>query len=98
VVPPQTRSVEVDGAAAAAGYQALFDACAREPECHRACPHVRDEFTMLVSDLTEGPRTIAVPDSGHPVDVIVDDYKLANLVVHASSDTRVAGRARSRDR
>ena len=38
VVPTQTRSVEVDGAAAAAGYQALFDACAREPECHRACP------------------------------------------------------------
>ena len=38
VVPTQTRSVEVNGAAAAAGYQALFDACAREPECHRACP------------------------------------------------------------
>jgi pimeloyl-ACP methyl ester carboxylesterase len=85
VVPPQIRSVEVDWAAAAAGYQALFDACAREPECHRACPHVRDKFTMLVSALTQRPRTIAVPDSGHPVNVIVDDHRLANLVVHASS-------------
>jgi pimeloyl-ACP methyl ester carboxylesterase len=85
VVSPQTRSVEVDGAAAAAGYQALFDACAREPECHRPCRHVGDNFTMLVSALTERPRTIAVPDSGHPVNVIVDDYRLANLVVHASS-------------
>jgi pimeloyl-ACP methyl ester carboxylesterase len=88
VVPPQTRSVEVDWAAAAAGYQALFDACTRQPQCHSAFPHVHDEFTRLVSDLTEQPRTIAVPDpdSGHPVDVIVDGYKLANLVVRASSD------------
>jgi pimeloyl-ACP methyl ester carboxylesterase len=88
VVPPQTRSVEVDWVAAAAGYQALFDACARQPQCHRAFPRVRDEFSRLVSDLTERPRTIAVPDSdsGHHLDVIVDGYKLANLVVRASSD------------
>jgi pimeloyl-ACP methyl ester carboxylesterase len=31
VVPPQTRSVEVDWAAAAAGYRALFDSCAQQP-------------------------------------------------------------------
>ena len=33
VVPPPTRSVEVDWAAAATGYQALFDACAAQPQC-----------------------------------------------------------------
>jgi pimeloyl-ACP methyl ester carboxylesterase len=88
VVPPQTRSVEVDWAAAAAGYRALFDACMRQPQCHNAFPHAYAEFTRLVSDLTDRSRTIAVPDpdSGHQVDVIVDGYKLANLVVRASSD------------
>ncbi len=86
VVPPQTRSVEVDWAAAAAGYQALFDAYTRQPQCHSAFPRAQAEFTTLVNDLTKQPRTITVPDSGHKVDVIVDGYKLANLVVHASSD------------
>jgi pimeloyl-ACP methyl ester carboxylesterase len=57
VVPPQTRSVEMDWDAAAAGYRALFDACARQPQCRNAFPNAYAEFTRLVSDLTERPRT-----------------------------------------
>ena len=89
VVPPQTRSVEVDWAAAATGYQALFDACARQPQCHSAFPNVHmPNSPVLVNDLTEQPRTmtvpISIPDTGSMS--IVDGYKLANLVVRASSD------------
>ena len=88
VVAPQSRSIEVDWAAAAAGYRALFDACARRPLCYNACPEVYAEFTSLVSDLTEDPRTVTVADpaSGERVDVVVDGYKLANLVVRTSND------------
>jgi pimeloyl-ACP methyl ester carboxylesterase len=57
VVPPQTRSVEVDWAAAAAGYEALFDACARKPECHNAFPRVHDEFIRVVG----GPGSWPTP-------------------------------------
>lgn len=91
VVPPQTRSVEVDWAAAATGYQALFDACAAQTQCRSAFPNAYAEFTGLVSDLTEQPRTLSVPDldSGRRVDVVVDGYKLANLVVRASSDSEL---------
>jgi pimeloyl-ACP methyl ester carboxylesterase len=88
VVPPQTRSVEVDWAAAAAGYRVLFDACATQPLCRSAFPDVYPEFISLVRALTEQPRTIAVADhgSGRQVDVVVDGYKLANLVVRSSTD------------
>jgi pimeloyl-ACP methyl ester carboxylesterase len=88
VVTPQSRSIEVDWAAAAAGYRALFNACARQPLCYNAFPEVYAEFTSLVGDLTEEPRTVTVADPapGKRVDVVVDGYKLANLVVRASND------------
>ena len=88
VVPPQTRSLEVDWAAAAAGYRALFDSCAQQPQCHSAFPSAQAEFTNLIGDLTEQPLTVTVsdPESGHQVDMIIDGYKLANLVVRASVD------------
>ena len=90
VVPPQTRSVEVDWAAAAAGYRTLFDSCAQQPQCHSASS-AQAEFTNLVGDLTEQPLTIAVsdPESGHQVDMIIDGYKLPNLVVRASVDPKL---------
>ena len=88
VVPPQVKSVEVDWIAAARGYQALFDACANDRACSNAFPNARAEFTRLVNDLTQRPRTIPVKDprSGRMIDVVVDGFKLANLVVRASSD------------
>ena len=46
VVPPQTRSVEVDWAAAAAGYQALFDACAGSRSATVLFRVAQAEFTI----------------------------------------------------
>lgn len=88
VVPPHLRSVEVDWSAAAYGYRALFEACAQQKKCNSAFPQARAEFTRLVNDLAEWPRSISVKDpaSGRTAVVVVDGYKLANLVVRASSD------------
>ena len=91
VVPPQTRWVEVDWSAAAAGYKALFDACAAQQPCRKAFPDVHADFTRLVADLTAHPQTVSVPDpaSGRSVDVVIDGYKLANLVVQASINSEL---------
>lgn len=88
VVPPQLKSVQVDWSAAAAGYQALFDACANQKPCRSAYPNAHAEFSQLVNELTERPRPLSVvePESGRTVGVVVDGYKLANLVVRSSTD------------
>ncbi|MFE3450452.1 alpha/beta hydrolase [Nonomuraea sp. NPDC059194] len=94
VVPPQITSVEVDWSAAARGYRALFDACANDRSCNSAFPKAHSEFTRLVNDLADRPRSISVedPGSGRMAEVVVDGYKLANLVVRASSDADLRAR------
>ena len=66
----------------AQSYRALFDACAAETACNAAYPDLRAEFTGLVEFLTQHPRTITVidPATGQTTEVVIDGYKLANLV------------------
>jgi pimeloyl-ACP methyl ester carboxylesterase len=82
VFPPQFNVVEEGWDSTAQSYRALFDDCAAETACNAAYPDVRAEFTGLVKFLTQHPRTITVidPATGQGTEVVIDGYKLANLV------------------
>jgi pimeloyl-ACP methyl ester carboxylesterase len=86
VVPPQLNLFDGFWPNAAAGYRALFDACAQDTACNSAFPDVENQFQTLVNELTAQPRTVRVPDpsTGQDIDVVFDGYTLANLVVLAS--------------
>lgn len=85
VVPPHVDVVAGFWPNAAAGYAALFEACGQDPACQAAFPDLESEFTDLVNELSAQPRTVTVPDpaGGAPVDVVIDGFTLANLVVTA---------------
>ena len=92
VVPPQVNLIAEGWPNAATAYRALFDACAQQPACARAFPALENEFHSLVSELTDQPRTItaADPATGAPVDVVVDGYRLANLVLTQMEPATIA--------
>lgn len=83
VVPPNLNLVEEFWPAAAAGYQAIFDGCAAQPSCAAAYPNLSKDFTATVNRLTTAPVTVGVadPKTGATVPVVIDGYKLANLLV-----------------
>jgi pimeloyl-ACP methyl ester carboxylesterase len=82
VVPPQLNLIDGLWPNAAAGYQALFDACAAQAACAAAYPHLRAEFTATVRRLDQQPLTAQVPNpaGGPAIPVVLDGYKLANLL------------------
>src|SRR5205823_6380647 len=96
VVPLDANLVEGFWPAAAEGYKALFDACAAETNCNDAFPNVRAEFTKLVHDLTAAPRTISTTDpaSGRTAEMVIDGYRLADLVGPEGSLGNASARAR----
>ena len=86
VVPPQESAVERFWLSAANGYQTLFDDCAAEGACMTAYPGMAATFAEQVTSLTESPRTVTITDPATkaPLDVVIDGYKLANLVLTSS--------------
>jgi pimeloyl-ACP methyl ester carboxylesterase len=86
VVPPQENVLEHFWPSAAHGYRQLFDDCATVPACATAHPTFEADFTALVNDLATNPRTVPVADpaTGREVPVVIDGYKVANLVVVSS--------------
>jgi pimeloyl-ACP methyl ester carboxylesterase len=86
VVPPQENVLEHFWPSAAHGYRQLFDDCAAVPACATAHPTLEADITALVNDLATNPRTVPVPDpaTGQDVAVVIDGYKVANLVVVSS--------------
>lgn len=84
VVPPQGNLFQDFWDQAASGYRALFDACKAQAGCAAAYPDLEGEFVSLVNSLAAQPRTVTVPDSRNndqPIDVVIDGYTLANLLV-----------------
>ncbi len=83
VVPPNLELVEEFWPAAAAGFKAIFDGCAAQPSCAAAYPNVAEDFAATVERLTTTPVTVPVADpvTGATVPVVIDGYKLANLLV-----------------
>jgi pimeloyl-ACP methyl ester carboxylesterase len=83
VLPPQVNLIAQGWPNAAIAYRSLFDACANQPACATSFPNLEREFRSLVSTLTSRPRIVQVmdPATKAPVDVVVDGYTLANLVL-----------------
>ena len=82
LVPPQVNLVEGLWPNAALGYRALFDPCAAQAHCAAAYPNLDEEFTATVRRLDEQPMTAEVPNpaGGPSIRVLLDGYKLANLL------------------
>ena len=88
VVPPSFNVVQ-DWQSAAYGYEQLFAACAAQSVCASEFPDLAGEFSRLVNELTANPKTVSVDDpaSGGRTDVVIDGYKLADLVIGGSADS-----------
>jgi pimeloyl-ACP methyl ester carboxylesterase len=86
VVPPQENIFDGFWPSAANGFDALFRDCEADTACNAAYPSVRADFATLVNELTDQPRTVTIPDTAGTgtVDVVIDGYKLANLVLSSS--------------
>ena len=84
VAPPNVNIFTEFWPAAAAGYRSMFDACAAQPACATAYPNLADEFATTVNRLTTTPVTVPVKDpvTGETVQVHINGYELANLVVN----------------
>jgi pimeloyl-ACP methyl ester carboxylesterase len=83
VLPPQSNLIAEAWPNAALSYRSLFDACAAQRPCAAAFPDLEAEFRSLVRELTARPLTVTATDpaTGAPIDVVLDGYTLANLVL-----------------
>ena len=73
-VLPTTYTVPANWWNTRAGFDNLFQACAAEPACNAAHPHLEETFTGLVNKLEAEPLTAAVRDpvTGEDVKVVLD--------------------------
>lgn len=87
LVPPQDNLLTHIWQSAAGGFEAVFDACAAQPGCANAYPDLKNEFNSTVTRLADEPMIVDLPATAdRPAQrVVLDGYKLANVVVLASS-------------
>jgi pimeloyl-ACP methyl ester carboxylesterase len=73
-VLPTTYTVPANWWNTRAGFDNLYQACAAEPACHAAHPHLEGTFTGLVNKLEADPLTTAVSDpaTGKDLKVVLD--------------------------
>jgi pimeloyl-ACP methyl ester carboxylesterase len=73
-VLPTTYTIPGNWQNARAGFDNLFRACAAEPACNAAHPHLEATFTRLVNKLETTPLTTTVSDpaTGKAVKVVLD--------------------------
>ena len=90
VAPPNLNLLKEWWPAAASGYRAIFDACAAQPACATAFPELEAEFIATVNRLDTTPMVVPVQDaSGQAVNVTIDGFQLANLVVLTSLENSI---------
>ena len=79
-VLPTTYTVAANWWNARAGFDNLFQACAAEPACNAAHPHLEETFTGLVNKLEAEPLTATVrdPATGEDVKVVLDGGALVD--------------------
>ena len=89
LVPPQDNLLTHIWQSAAGGFEAVFDACAAQSGCAGAYPDLENEFNATVTRLAEEPMIVDMPATeDRPAQrVVLDGYKLANVVVLASSQS-----------
>ena len=73
-VLPTTYTVPANWQNARDGFDNLFQACAAEPACNAAHPHLEETFTGLVNKLEAEPLTTTVSDpaTGKDLKVVLD--------------------------
>ena len=73
-VLPTTYNVAANWQNASDGFGNIFQACAAEPACNAAHPHLEQTFTALVNKLEAAPLTATVKDpaTGEDVEVVID--------------------------
>jgi pimeloyl-ACP methyl ester carboxylesterase len=73
-VLPATYTIPANWWNARYGFDNLFKACAAEPACNAAYPHLEETFTRLVNKLEAKPLTTTVsdPNTGENVKVVLD--------------------------
>jgi pimeloyl-ACP methyl ester carboxylesterase len=73
-VLPTTYTVAANWQNARDGFDNLFQACAAEPACNAAHPHLEETFTGLVNKLEAEPLTATVKDpaTGEDMEVVID--------------------------
>jgi pimeloyl-ACP methyl ester carboxylesterase len=73
-VLPTTYNVAANWQNAGDGFGNIFQACAAEPACNAAHPHLEETFTGLVNKLEAEPLTATVKDpaTGEDIEVVID--------------------------
>ena len=73
-VLPTTYNVAANWQNASDGFGNIFRACAAEPACNAAHPHLEQTFTALVNKLEAEPLTATVKDpaTGEDIEVVID--------------------------
>ena len=73
-VLPTTYTVAANWQNARDGFGNIFQACAAEPACNAAHPHLEKTFTGLVNKLEAEPLTATVKDpaTGEDIEVVID--------------------------
>jgi pimeloyl-ACP methyl ester carboxylesterase len=73
-VLPTTYNVAANWQNASDGFGNIFEACAAEPACNAAHPHLEETFTGLVNKLEAEPLTPTVKDpaTGENLEVVID--------------------------
>ncbi len=71
---PPRYNVAANWQNASDGFGNIFQACAAEPACNAAHPHLEDTFTGLVNKLEAEPLTATVKDpaTGEDIEVVID--------------------------
>ncbi|HEY1867484.1 MAG TPA: alpha/beta fold hydrolase [Candidatus Cybelea sp.] len=79
-VLPTSYSVPVNWRNTHYGFDNIFKACAAQPECNAAHPHLEQTFTGLVNRLESKPLTptIADPNTGKNLTVMIDGGALVD--------------------
>ena len=79
-VLPATYNVAANWQNASDGFDNIFQACAAEPACNAAHPHLEETFTGLVNKLEAEPLTATVKDpaTGEDIKVVLDGGALVD--------------------
>jgi pimeloyl-ACP methyl ester carboxylesterase len=89
VEPPEVVAANLFAPNAREGFDRLFSACMKQPQCWPRSPGIEQTFTDLVRRLEAHPvtTTVKLPTGGSPVKVVLDGGRLANWLIDEAFNT-----------
>ncbi len=92
VSPPNLNIAENWWSAPAGSFRGIFAACAAQPVCAAAYPHLESDFYDTVTRLTSSPAVVETtgPD-GDPLSLNIDGFVLAYAVIMATERHDASG-------